>query len=283
MKGNAVTKKIVLLMVALTIVFSVALVEASTGSKQIEVDYRDISILVNGEEIPSDVEPFVFEGRTFVPIRFIAEALRQNVSWDQEKYQVRVAQPLVLDENFNEKTLFLSSDFQLFTVALQGNPTTGYSWTVKDFDQSLIKSVGEPVYQSETSTIPLVGQGGTFFFSFLTQGKEGEITLDFAYSRSWESNPPEREFTLKVQIIDPQIAISLKEEDSGSAVYLGLNSSLKISLPGNPSTGYSWEIVSADASILSLKGEPNFIPESKALGAPGTYVFQFSPQSPGQT
>lgn len=260
-----------------------ALVEASTGSKQIEVVYRDISILVNGSQIFSDVEPFIFEGRTFVPVRFISETIGKNVTWDQSEYEVRISEPLTLNEEFSGKTLFVSKDFQLFSVVVEGNPSTGYSWDVKDFDHSLLKLMGEPKYTSQSST-NVVGVGEKFTFNFLTQGKAGEVILDLVYLRPWESVPPLKEFTLKVKILEPEGKISFSEVDSGSAVYviMPLNE-LEISLPGNPSAGYSWEIQSCDGAVLKVEGEPTFKTESQWLGAPGFFTFKFLPVSPGQT
>ncbi|MDI6868249.1 MAG: protease inhibitor I42 family protein [Coprothermobacterota bacterium] len=272
---------VIILLVAM--IAGTALVEASTGNRQIEVAYRDISILVNGNQISSDAEPFIFDGRTFVPIRFISEALGKNVTWDQSKYEVRIADPLALNEEFSGKTLFVSKDSQLFSVVLEGNPTTGYSWEVKDFDQNLLEIEGEPIYTTQSPT-NVVGAGGKFTFSFLTQGKAGEATLDFIYLRPWESVPPLKEFTLKVKILEPEGKISFSEQDSGSAVYviMPLNE-LEISLPGNLSAGYSWVIQSCDGAILKIEGEPTFKAESELLGAPGVFNFKFIPVSPGQT
>lgn len=42
----------------------------------------DIKIIVNGEQIKMDVKPFIRNGRTFVPIRFVSEALDGEVDWD---------------------------------------------------------------------------------------------------------------------------------------------------------------------------------------------------------
>lgn len=45
----------------------------------------DIKLNVNGENIAfPDQQPIVFEGRTFIPLRFLAEALGAEVNWDQE-------------------------------------------------------------------------------------------------------------------------------------------------------------------------------------------------------
>jgi hypothetical protein len=52
--------------------------------KTIQVVYMDLKINVNGKSITSDSEPFVYNGRTFVPIRFISEALNKDVIWNDK-------------------------------------------------------------------------------------------------------------------------------------------------------------------------------------------------------
>lgn len=47
-----------------------------------------VTIIVNGKEIVSDVEPFIEDGRTMVPFRFVAEALGCNVMWDDPNQRV---------------------------------------------------------------------------------------------------------------------------------------------------------------------------------------------------
>ena len=275
-------KRTVVIILLVALVAGTAFVEASTRNKQIEVTYRDISILVNGNQISSDVEPFIFDGRTFVPVRFISEALGKNVTWDQSKYEVRIADPLTLSEEFSGKTLYISNDFQLFSVVLEGNPTTGYSWEVNGFDQSLVKLVGEPIYTTQSPT-NIVGAGGKFTFNFLTLGKAGETTIKLVYLRPWESVPPLKEFTLKVKILEPEGKIALSDQDSGCAVYLVMPlNELEIALPGNPSAGYSWEIQSCEGAVLKIEGEPSFKAESELLGAPGIFTLKFVPVSPGQ-
>jgi len=41
-----------------------------------------VRVMVEGEEIQGDVPAINFNGRTMVPIRFVAEALGANVGWD---------------------------------------------------------------------------------------------------------------------------------------------------------------------------------------------------------
>lgn len=52
-----------------------------------------IRLIVNGKDIASDVSPFIQNGRTFVPIRFVAEALGYPVKWDGNTRIVYVGIP----------------------------------------------------------------------------------------------------------------------------------------------------------------------------------------------
>lgn len=46
---------------------------------------QNIRIIVDGKDIACDVPPFIKDGRTFVPIRFVAEALGAEVKWDDNQ------------------------------------------------------------------------------------------------------------------------------------------------------------------------------------------------------
>lgn len=50
-----------------------------------------ISVEVNGNFIKMDVQPFISNGRTYVPLRFVAEALGADVHWDPEERKAAVS------------------------------------------------------------------------------------------------------------------------------------------------------------------------------------------------
>lgn len=50
--------------------------------KRIDVLINGTRIEVNGEIIETDTEPFIYNSRTFVPIRAVAEGLGCEVKWD---------------------------------------------------------------------------------------------------------------------------------------------------------------------------------------------------------
>ncbi len=69
---------------------------AKTGSEMIEAIYQDIKIYVDGIQIePKDsngttVEPFIYNGTTYLPVRAISEALGKPVKWDGNTKSVKI-------------------------------------------------------------------------------------------------------------------------------------------------------------------------------------------------
>lgn len=61
---------------------------ALTGTQSINVTFRDIKLVVNGELItPKDVNgnvvyPFIYNGTTYLPVRAIGTALDLPVDWN---------------------------------------------------------------------------------------------------------------------------------------------------------------------------------------------------------
>ena len=49
-----------------------------------------IKLIVNGREIKPDVAPQIINGRTMIPIRWVAEALGADVKWDEHANAVRI-------------------------------------------------------------------------------------------------------------------------------------------------------------------------------------------------
>jgi hypothetical protein len=85
------------LAVALALVVSPSVgVYAQTGTREILAEYQNLTIRIDGKTIiPKDasgatVYPFVYEGRTFLPVRAFANALGCGVSWDDPKKAVSI-------------------------------------------------------------------------------------------------------------------------------------------------------------------------------------------------
>jgi len=55
---------------------------ARTGQEALLVTFNNIRIVANGTQIQTAYEPFIHEGRTYLPVRAVAEALGVDVQWD---------------------------------------------------------------------------------------------------------------------------------------------------------------------------------------------------------
>lgn len=65
---------------------------ATTGKKQMNVEYVDIKLTVDGVPAPVGT-PFVSEGTTYLPIRAIGEALYKEVRWDGPTHTIYISDP----------------------------------------------------------------------------------------------------------------------------------------------------------------------------------------------
>ena len=78
------------------------------------------------------------------------------------------------------------------------------------------------------------------------------------------------------------ITVRLEQADSGSTIAVHPGDTLEIVLPGNPTTGYTWEVKPGSEALLKQKDEPTFAPDSKALGSEGRMTFRFDVAAVGK-
>ena len=91
----------------------------------------------------------------------------------------------------------MNNDF-IVLIALESNPSTGYSWEA-EYDAAILELTEETFELGEFAEQGLVGAGGTELFRFkgLNSGKT-EIT--FKYKRSWETDTLDTKvFTVEIK------------------------------------------------------------------------------------
>ena len=78
-----------------------------------------------------------------------------------------------------------------------------------------------------------------------------------------------------VQVSPPE-QVNLTASDNGQKLTLFAGQELVIQLPGNPSTGYTWEAKDLDAGMFQQVGEPVFVSSNTNLvGSGGTLTLTF--------
>lgn len=83
--------------------------------------------------------------------------------------------------------LIISAKEEIFTITLPANPTTGFLWSVSDYDKNLFELVEQNYITSNSN---LIGAGGNSIFKFKIkkQSKYPNFSIiKFKYSRSWEA------------------------------------------------------------------------------------------------
>lgn len=102
---------------------------AANITKTIDVQYLDIKLVVDGVQVtPKDVngavvEPFVYNGTTYLPIRAIGETLGKEVDWDGNTRTVYVGKiPGKVSENYlypyekNDASSYMEDSTNYFTM-----------------------------------------------------------------------------------------------------------------------------------------------------------------------
>ncbi len=81
-----------------TLLLSTMTVFGENIEKTISVVYNGAKVFVNGNLVDlkdgagNKVEPFVFNGTTYLPVRAVSEALKQNVEWDGKNNSIWIGQ-----------------------------------------------------------------------------------------------------------------------------------------------------------------------------------------------
>src|SRR3989338_4627528 len=77
--------------------------------------------------------------------------------------------------------------------------------------------------------------------------------------------------------------VKITEDNKDSTVEMRVGELLEVTLIGNPSTGYMWDVASVNPNILKPIEQLEFQGDSKAIGAPGKLTLRFEATRPRKT
>jgi inhibitor of cysteine peptidase len=79
-------------------------------------------------------------------------------------------------------------------------------------------------------------------------------------------------------------SVTLRESDAGRTVELKRGDTLIVELEGMPTTGFQWEVVSADEAVIKPEGDPEYKDSQPGLiGGEGLLIFTFKALETGRT
>lgn len=86
LKGAIVGSLLTLLLVTTIPVF------ARVAQETITVNFNNIRIAVNGQHIQTEYEPFIFQGRTYLPVSDVANAMGFDATWENSTNTVHLTE-----------------------------------------------------------------------------------------------------------------------------------------------------------------------------------------------
>ncbi|UQZ84325.1 hypothetical protein SK3146_03571 [Paenibacillus konkukensis] len=117
----------------------------------IEVYYAPIKYVFDSEQFapPAEQQGFIYEGSTYVPLRFISYSLNKAVRWDADTYTVTVEEPKAADlteineYNINTKLRTDTASEKVDASGLQPTELSAYKEKVNYIFDGKSKEIGE--------------------------------------------------------------------------------------------------------------------------------------------
>ena len=183
------------------ILATVVSVFAKTGKENISVAYSNIKIFIDGIEKVTENEPFTYNDRTYVPLRFIAESIGKDVNWVESTNSVYIGN--IPDISTSPTQTALLIDFSSYE---------GEYYYLLDSDYSLDIEInnrevnGEFLYVNPSS-LKMAG--------FVFSGEIDDKGMLKAYFIDYWDNPGQVTLTF----IDDKIIASITYDEPGSYDY----------------------------------------------------------------
>ncbi|MDO5716967.1 MAG: copper amine oxidase N-terminal domain-containing protein [Tissierellia bacterium] len=117
-------------------------IDIEKGEDAIHMELSKVEFIANGKEKLMDIPPFVKDERTYVPLRFVAEAFGMEVTWDGENKTVIIGAYGETKDYEGELVTFTLGEHS-FTLSMTAEMKEAIQWEEKedriDFYDALTK------------------------------------------------------------------------------------------------------------------------------------------------
>lgn len=84
--------RLVALVLVILVLGTYGVAQGASVSKTVKAFYRNIAVVVNGKAAPAaEEQPFIVDGRVYVPLRYVAQLVGAQVNWDNVNNRVLIA------------------------------------------------------------------------------------------------------------------------------------------------------------------------------------------------
>jgi len=166
MRVNLKKNITLIIIIVLTLsLFLTSMAFADGTFKNLKAWFGDIKIFVNNKQVQMDVQPFIVDGTTYVPVRALSNILNQEVAWDGTNRRIDIT------DKSNQYTSYISylsqqltekqnkiNELEAKVAELQAQLTTskqGSKYTLSQMEKYLNDEYG--VYKKITFDIELYG------------------------------------------------------------------------------------------------------------------------------
>lgn len=228
LKGKFEVKSFIIGFIVASLVIASGTVSADPIERQINAVYNNIKIFVDGKQIdPTDangnpVEPFGYNGTTYLPVRAIAQALGKEVSWDnttktvyigerttsgtETKYMSDILEPYYGQFDVNKKMIMGGKEYNkgYSFLAMSANRTVSFN-----LDSNYTQIVGvlglEDGMNTDNTKIEIFADGNLIKSYILEAGTLPlTISLDVSGVKKLEIKNAES-FVTRVDFVDVEI------------------------------------------------------------------------------
>ncbi len=146
-------KILIILSVLIVLIYGIS-VQATSLGKNLDILYNNIKIQLNGNEfVPKtesgdEIEPFINNGTTYLPVRGIAKGFNLDVSWIPEKSTVKLE---TKQNQYLDELQFTSYETESCQAYLAKNKTENSEHGLKYYFRA--NSIGHGVNSEQSSAI----------------------------------------------------------------------------------------------------------------------------------
>lgn len=150
---------------------------AKVSDMTIPVSYKNIKIVIDGQELKTDKEPFIYDGTTYLPVRAVGEAVSKVVGWDGATNTVTLNSGEITPSA--EGTQTTANGF-VFSTKYTTRVSGGWTYTVSEITNNSGNNYSmveiEATYYGSDGTI--LGTGSAYVYDLLSGQTKSFETME---------------------------------------------------------------------------------------------------------